>query len=245
MLAFFLATIALVGAQIEKNGQFDQHYQFGNLHQPIDRAVIFDCGSNPDRAIRNPKFVFSRDDLELPGNFTIIDAEVEVAKPISRPIYGRIDAWRTIFLFGGAASTIQLGCFGLTGKDFGIGSCDYGELCGLLDLNAPVNNITGAPTCWTEAIDLGIPEDQCTCEGIAPKVYSLSNWQKTVDLTDLESGVLTFLAQGDYELRLTATDASGAEQACIGIRVPVKEYEDPNATGGWLFGRKKRSAKLL
>eukprot|EP00058_Branchiostoma_floridae_P001176 XP_002586664.1 hypothetical protein BRAFLDRAFT_131176 [Branchiostoma floridae] len=240
MLAFFFATIALAAAQ------FDQNYQFGNLNTPINQALIFDCGSNPDRALRNPKFVFSRDDLELPGSFTIIDAEIEVAKPINRPLYGKIDAWRTIYLFGGAASTIQLGCFYLSGKDYGVGSCDYGELCGLLDLNTPVNNMTGELTCYEEAMNLGIPEDQCTCEGIAPKVYSLSNWYKEVDLTDLESGVLTFLAQGDYEIKMTATDASGAEQACIGIRVPVKEYEDPNATdSGWFFGKRKRSAKLL
>ncbi|XP_066265582.1 uncharacterized protein [Branchiostoma lanceolatum] len=243
MLAFFLATIALVGAQTV----YDSTYQFGTLQTPIDKAVIFDCGTNPDRALKNPKFVTDRDDLELPGSFTIIDAEVEVSKPISRPLYGKIDAWRTIYLFGGMASTIQLGCFYLSGKDYGVGSCDYGELCGILDLNTPLNDTTGAPTCWQEAIDLGIPADKCSCEGIvAPKVYSLTNWYKTVDLTDLESGVLTFLAQGDYEIKLTATDANGNEEACLGIRVPVTEYVDPNETGGgWFFGKRKRSAKPL
>ncbi|XP_066265708.1 uncharacterized protein [Branchiostoma lanceolatum] len=242
MLIFLLSTLALVGAQ--EVIHFDEHYQFGHLHNPIDQTIVFDCGSNPNRAIKNPKFTFDRDTLELPGSFIIQDFEIEVSKPIPRPLKGRVEAWRTIWLLGGAANTIQIGCFnlassGTVGLD-GIGTCRYGDLCEILDLNTPLDDITGQPTCFNEAMNLGIPEDNCTCEGVAPKIYSIPNWNNEVDLTDLEPGLITFLAEGDYELKLIAEDDNGQEEACIGIRVAVKEWEDPNATGGWFLGRRKK-----
>ncbi|XP_035663204.1 uncharacterized protein LOC118406913 [Branchiostoma floridae] len=240
MLILLLSTLALVGAQ-----HYDEHYQFGHLARPIDDIVVFDCGSNPNRAIKNPKFTFSRNDLELPGTITIYDMEIEVTKPITRPFNGRVEAWRTIWLLGGAGSTIQIGCFGLTssgtiGLD-GVGTCDYGELCNILDQNTPINDTTGELTCFEEAMNQGIPKDQCTCEGIiAPKTYSITNWNKEVDLLDLEAGLITFLAEGDYELKLIAEDANGNEEACIGITLAVKEWVDPNDTGGgWLFGKRR------
>ncbi|XP_019621054.1 PREDICTED: uncharacterized protein LOC109467481 [Branchiostoma belcheri] len=241
MLIFLLSTLALVGAQ---HNHFDEHYNFGHLHQPIEQTIVFDCGSNPNRAIQNPKFTFNRNDLELPGTFIIQDFEIEITKPIPRPLYGRVEAWRTIWLLGGAGSTIQIGCFGLTSSSTvgldSVGTCNYGDLCGILDLNTPINDTTGQPTCFNEAMNLGIPEDQCTCEGIiAPKIYSIPNWNNEVDLTDLEPGLLTFLAEGDYELKLIAEDDQGNEEACIGVLVSVKEWEDPNATGGWLFGKRR------
>eukprot|EP00058_Branchiostoma_floridae_P001174 XP_002586662.1 hypothetical protein BRAFLDRAFT_105693 [Branchiostoma floridae] len=79
--------------------------------------------SNPNRAIKNPKFTFQSTDpnadpnqqsLTLPGSFILQDFEIEVTKPILRPFNGRVEAWRTIWLFGGTPSTVQLGCFPLT-----------------------------------------------------------------------------------------------------------------------------------
>ncbi|KAI8506817.1 hypothetical protein Bbelb_152580 [Branchiostoma belcheri] len=249
MLILLLSTLALAGAQ-----HFDEHYNFGQLNQPIDTALVFDCGSNPNRALQNPKFTFRSTDpnadpnqqsLTLPGSFILEDFEIEVTKPIVRPFNGRVEAWRTIWLLGGASSTIQLGCIGLSTDNVvgidGFGTCDYGDLCGILDLNTPINDTTGELTCFEEAINFGIPEDQCTCEGIiAPKIYSLPNWNNEVDLTGLEQGLLTFLAEGDYELKLIAENANGEEEACIGVLVSVKEYVDPNDTGGgWLFGKRR------
>ncbi|XP_078665357.1 uncharacterized protein LOC144907824 [Branchiostoma floridae x Branchiostoma belcheri] len=118
---------------------------------------------------------------------------------------------------------------------------DYGDLCGVLDLNRPY--IGNNPSCFKEAILLGIPEDQCTCEGIpAPKRYVIRGWNVGTGLEQFLSPLPTFLLEGDYEIKLTIEDANGLEEACIGIMLPVKEYVDPNATnGGWLFGRKKRA----
>eukprot|EP00058_Branchiostoma_floridae_P001173 XP_002586661.1 hypothetical protein BRAFLDRAFT_105692 [Branchiostoma floridae] len=248
MLILLLSTLALAGAQ-----HFDEHYPFGQLQQPVDTALVFDCGSNPNRAIKNPKFTFQSTDpnadpnqqsLTLPGSFILQDFEIEVTKPILRPFNGRVEAWRTIWLFGGTPSTVQLGCFPLTTDNVvgidGLGTCDYGELCSILDLNTPIDDVTGQLTCFPEAIAQGIPEDQCNCEGIiAPKVYSAPNYNRLIDFSDLESGLLTFLAEGDYEFKLIAEDANGNEEACIGIRVPIKEYVDPDAGGGWLFGRRR------
>ncbi|XP_066265707.1 uncharacterized protein [Branchiostoma lanceolatum] len=171
MLIFLLSTLALVGAQ--EVIHFDEHYQFGHLHNPIDQTIVFDCGSNPNRAIKNPKFTFDRDTLELPGSFIIQDFEIEVSKPIPRPLKGRVEAWRTIWLLGGAANTIQIGCFnlassGTVGLD-GIGTCRYGDLCEVLDLNTPIDDITGQPKAVTtrygdlcEILDLNTPIDDIT-----------------------------------------------------------------------------------
>ncbi|XP_019621053.1 PREDICTED: uncharacterized protein LOC109467480 isoform X2 [Branchiostoma belcheri] len=251
MLILLLSTLALAGAQ---HRSFDANYNFGQLQQPIDTALVFDCGSNPNRALQNPKFTFRSTDpnadpnqqsLTLPGSFILEDFEIEVTKPIVRPFYGRVEAWRTIWLLGGASSTIQLGCIGLSTDNVvgidGFGTCDYGDLCSILDLNIPINDTTGQPTCFPEAINQGIPEDQCTCEGIiAPKVYATQGYNRLIDFTDLEPGMLTFLAEGDYEFKLIAEDDQGNEEACIAIRVPIKEYVDPNDTGGgWFFGKRR------
>ncbi|CAH1250237.1 Hypp8822 [Branchiostoma lanceolatum] len=212
MLIFLVTAFALVAAQ---EIHYDEHYQFGHLHEPIDQIVVFDCG---------------------------------LTKPITRPINGRVEIWRTTWMLGGAASTIQMGCFRLSNTDVigldSVGTCDYGDLCRILDLNRPHN-----PTCTCEAmcfqdwIDLGIPKDQCSCEGIiAPKVYSIPNWNKKIDLTGLDQGLVTWIgAEADYEIKLIAEDANGNEEACIGVWLPIREYAPPNDTGGWLFGRKKRA----
>ncbi|XP_066266030.1 uncharacterized protein [Branchiostoma lanceolatum] len=251
MLIVLLSTLALVGAQ---HTHFDEHYVFGNLLAPIDTTVVFDCGSDPNRAIKNPKFTFESTDpdadpiyqtLTLPGSFILKDFEIEVTKPIVRPLFGRVEAWRTIWLLGQSPSTIQLGCFPLTTDNVvgidGLGTCDYRDLCSILDLNTPIDDVTGQLTCFPEALNFGIPEDQCTCEGIiAPKVYTTQGYNRLIDFTDLEQGLLTFLAEGDYEFKLIAEDANGFEEACIGIRVPIEEYVDPNDVGGgWLFGRRR------
>ncbi|CAH1250240.1 Hypp8825 [Branchiostoma lanceolatum] len=238
MFVFLLATIAAVSAQTV----YDSTYQFGNLQAPIDRAVVFDCGSNPDRAFKNWNFVFDRTDLELPGTFTIIDFDVDVTKQVVGPLYGRVEAWRGFVLLGGLISpTIQVPCLPIDPL-YGVGTCEYGDICQILADGKPFDALTNSTVCYEDSVLLSIPQDKCGCDGLAPKHYGIKDWNKLIDLSGLESGILTFLASGDYEIRATATDANGDEQACIGVRVPVTEFVDPNDTsGGWLFGRKKRS----
>ncbi|KAI8506816.1 hypothetical protein Bbelb_152570 [Branchiostoma belcheri] len=236
MLVFLLATVAVVSAQTV----YDSTYQFGNLAGPIPQVVVFDCGSNPDRAFKNWNFVFDRTDLELPGIFTIIDFDVDVTKQVVGPLFARIEAWRAIWLFGGIGTTIQVPCLPVD-PVYGVGTCDYGDLCQILTDGKPFDALSNSTVCYPDATLMGIPEGQCGCEGMAPKHYGIKGWNKLIDLSGLESGILTFLASGDYELRATVKDASGAEQACIGVRVPVHEYVDPDAGGGWLFGKKRRS----
>ncbi|XP_066265914.1 uncharacterized protein [Branchiostoma lanceolatum] len=241
---------------------YDEHYQFGRLHEPIDQIVVFDCGANPNRAIKNPKVTHNRNDLELPGTIVIQDFEIEVTKPIFRP--GRVELWRTKWMLASgyeeplvvAASLPVWGRslverpppFGLSNPDVigldGVGTCDYGDLCSILDVNRPHNPTCPCEaTCFQDWIDLGIPKEQCSCEGIiAPKVYSIPNWNKEIHLTGLDQGLVTWIwAEADFEIKLIAEDANGNEEACIGVWLPIREYAPPNDTGGWFLSRKKRA----
>ncbi|XP_069138581.1 ganglioside GM2 activator-like [Argopecten irradians] len=93
-----------------------------------------------------------------------------------------------------------------------VGSCQYADLCDMLSSNFMEN---GVPNCPPQLVAEGLP---CTCP-IPAGHYAINHGHFTIPEL---SGVWSFLAKGDYQLRATLTDKSrNAQVACHSMDLSI------------------------
>jgi len=143
------------------------------------------------------------DPIELPGTFTI-GATLEIMEDLTSSYSAHITAKRqTLWLFH-----VGLPCVSSGTADLDVGSCDYPDLCHILDIVdtlSPLKNETQCPDFFDENI---VPAAPCHCP-IPKGMYKIKPSTATVKSLP---ALLSLVTDAVYDIKITVKDTQTGNQ---------------------------------
>ncbi|XP_052808415.1 ganglioside GM2 activator-like [Mya arenaria] len=174
-----------------------------------------DCNNSPNKIVHLANAHLSKDPVHIPGPETG-DVDLQILHPINGSYALNVHVQRKVLF-----AFIEVPCIS------NIGSCTY-DLCDLLS----GKYFDNPQHCPVEIVS-STPNFPCTCPFAAGN-YHLN--PTTFQIPEI-SGVLQWLAEGDYKVHVTVTNRlSGEEVACYNFQIST----EADCSGlGCLFGRKR------
>jgi hypothetical protein len=174
-----------------------------------DRLVWSDCGS---KEVQIRTITITPMPIIQPGNATLI-FDGFFKRSLSGPLATKLNIIRTV-----AGLALPIRCYLALGVY--VGSCDYTDLCAIVATLLP--DTFNPLSCPPELLDYGI---DCKCP------FKLRDGDIYIDqvltLPDAAATVASFLASGDFDIKINSSDDLGA-YGCVNIKFSVKSANKPS-----------------